>query len=181
MQGRWRYRKLGAAMPGFNENALSLFDRNTTGQTTKTRHITIDRRHLVLYSEAIGETKPIHLNQAAAQAAGYPDVVAPPTFTAVIDMAALQDMARDGKPDIHEVIRADFRFLLHGEESYCYHGLMFAGDTVAHETTVTGFSDAAGGRIEIAHLQTSISHAERGPLVTCKRTLIHNLKGGAAA
>lgn len=165
-------------MTGFTENAVALFDRGSAGLTTKPRSVSVDRRHLVLYSEAIGETNPVFLKMEAAQAAGFIDVVAPPTFAAVIDMAALQDTVRDGDPDVHQLVNADFRFLLHGEEKYQYHGQIFAGDQVVHQTRVLGFSDAAGGRIEIAHLETTISHADRGILVACKRTLIHNLSIG---
>ncbi|MFC3612784.1 MaoC family dehydratase N-terminal domain-containing protein [Lutimaribacter marinistellae] len=167
-------------MTGSTENAVCLFDRGTAGQTTKPRDIVIERLRVTLFSEAIGETNSIHLRRDAARAAGYPDVVAPPTFGTVIDMAALQDTARDGDPDIHQLIKADFRFLLHGEEKYTYHGPIFAGDTVTHQSTVLGFSQATGGRIEIAHLQTSIAHPERGLLVDSRRALIHNLKGLAS-
>ena len=168
-------------MTGSPDIPEKLFDRSTVGQTTPVRPISIDRRHLVLFAEAIGETAPDYLDQTAAQAAGYKDVLAPPTFAAVVDMAAQHDMRREGAADIHKMINADFRFLLHGEETYDYVGQMFAGDVVAHQTKVLGFSDAAGGRMEIARSETTLSEASRGVLVRCKRTLIHNLKQGGGA
>ncbi|MBY6163844.1 MaoC family dehydratase N-terminal domain-containing protein [Mameliella alba] len=161
-----------AAPPG-------LFDRQTVGQATTPQEIHVDRASLIRFAEVIGETDPVFLSVKAARAAGHPDVVAPPTYAAVIDMAAMQDAARAGVPDVHALIRADFRYLLHGEETYHYHGPIHAGDRLYHQTTVLGFSDAGSGRMELARLETVIRHPDRGPLVTCQRTLVHRLDTGA--
>jgi acyl dehydratase len=65
-----------------------------------------ERRHLVTaldilkFSQAIGETNPIHFDATAAQAAGHPDVVAPPLFfqTMTYDPVALELLPADGSP-----------------------------------------------------------------------------------
>lgn len=158
----------------------SRFDRSTLGYKTELRPISVDRRHLIEFAEAIGETNPIFLDAAAARAAGFPDIVAAPTFAAVLDMAAQHDMRRCGAPDLREVLNGDFQFLLHGQEHYAYIGQIFASDIIEHQTEVVGFADRAGGQIEIARLETKLIHAARGLLVTCQRTLIHSFKGVAA-
>ena len=45
----------------------------------------------------------------------------------------------------------------------------------ATDNMIKGFTDAKGGKLEIAHLETKITHAERGDLVTVRRDLIHRL------
>ena len=67
------------------------------------------------------------------------------------------------------------RVLLHGSEEFEYHAPVFAGDEVTLSTRVKGFSDAKGGKLEIAHLETTVRHAERGDLITIRRDLIHRL------
>lgn len=159
---------------------IGRFDRSCLGYKTAIRSISVDRRHLIEFAEAIGETNPIFLDITAARAAGFPDVVAAPTFAAVIDMAAQHDTRRDGAPDLHEVLNGNFQFLLHGQETYSYHGCIYAGDTIRHQSEVIGLSDKSGGQIEIAQIEMRLVHSERGLLVTCQRTLIHNFKGLAA-
>lgn len=163
-----------------DNDVIRRFDRSAAGWISAPRPVAVDRRHLIQFSEAIGETNPIFFDGAAAQAAGYPDIVAPPTFAAVINMAAQHDMRRAGESSIQVKINADYRVLLHGEESFDYHGHIFALDVISHQTRVLGFSESASGSMEFAHLETVLMHEDRGVLVTCRRTLIHTLKVGVA-
>jgi acyl dehydratase len=57
-------------------------------------------RDILKYAQAIGETDPIHLDRAAAHAAGFRDIVAPPLFPYVIRLhaASLQGLEADGSP-----------------------------------------------------------------------------------
>ena len=42
--------------------------------------MTIERSRLQFFAKAIGETDPVYTDVAAARAAGYADLPAPPTF-----------------------------------------------------------------------------------------------------
>ncbi|MDU8928005.1 MaoC family dehydratase N-terminal domain-containing protein [Alisedimentitalea sp. MJ-SS2] len=154
---------------------MARFNRDSEGQVSAPVPVDVERGALVFFSETIGETNPIYVNPGAARAAGYPDVVAPATYAVVLDMAAAHETRRTGGTDILTRIGADMRRLLHGNEAYEYHGPIFAGDRVTLSTRVRGFSDAKGGKLEFAHLETTITHKERGPLVTVRRDLIHRL------
>jgi Acyl dehydratase len=48
----------------------------------------VSRVKIAEFAGAIGDPNPVYRDRAAAQAAGYPDVIAPPTFPVVIAMAA---------------------------------------------------------------------------------------------
>lgn len=65
--------------------------------------------------------------------------------------------------------------LLHGDEHYSYHGLIFAGDTVSFDTRVVDFHDRKGGMLEFVTLESRITHAERGVLISATRNLLHRL------
>ena len=43
----------------------------------------VGREKVTEYANAVGETTPLHLDPAAARAAGHDDVVAPPMFAVV--------------------------------------------------------------------------------------------------
>ncbi|MFV0301178.1 MAG: MaoC family dehydratase N-terminal domain-containing protein [Paracoccus sp. (in: a-proteobacteria)] len=154
---------------------MGRFNRACEGQKIGPFPVEVERGALVFFARTIGETDPVHSDVAAARAAGHPDIVAPPTYGAVLDMAAAHDAARRGEEGALALIGADMRRLLHGAERFDYHGPIFAGDEVTLTTIVKGFSDARNGKLEFAHLETTISHAERGDLVTIRRDLIHRL------
>lgn len=158
---------------------MGLFDRSTEGYETAPMELTVERGRIIAFAESIGETNPVHLDPDAARAKGYPDLLAPPTFPVVLDMDAAHQTRRKGDPSLLDRIGADMRALLHGTESYDYHGPIFAGDTLILTSRVTGFSDAKRGALEIVHLEMEITHPERGRLVTARRDLIHRLEGAA--
>lgn len=162
-------------MKGTAINPRGLFDRSTVGMTTLPQAFDVDASRIAFFAEVLGETGAIHHDRAAAQAAGYADVVAPPTFAMVIDLEAGRKLERAGHKSLLTLIRCDFSRLLHGEERYDYTGPILAGDRVVIETKVIGFEDKKGGALELAHLQARINHAERGLLVTITRSLVHRL------
>ncbi len=154
---------------------MGIFNRSTKGHVTPPVEVTIERGPLAFFSETIGETNAIYLDPEAAQEAGHPDILAPATYAVVVGTFAGQQAKRQGQPDILELINGDLRVLLHGTEAYTYHGPMFAGDTVTVENEITDFTDAKGGKLEIAHVTTRITHPERGLLVEATRGIIHRL------
>ncbi|MBO9409039.1 MaoC family dehydratase N-terminal domain-containing protein [Shimia sp. R9_1] len=154
---------------------MGIFDRSAKGHITPVIEITIERGALIFFAETIGETNPVHLDTRAARAADHPDILAPATYAVVVGTLAGQKAKRRGQPDILELINGDLRVLLHGAEDYTYHGPLYAGDTVEVENEITDFSDPKGGKLEIAHITTRISHPERGLLVEANRALIHRL------
>jgi acyl dehydratase len=154
---------------------MGLFNRDTAGQKTPPVEVTLERGAIAFFAETIGETNPIHFDVDAARAAGYPDVVAPATYPVVVGTFAGKESARKGGPDLLDFIKADMRHLLHGTESYTYHGALHAGETVTVENEILGFADAKGGKLEIAQIATRITHPDRGLLIEARRDLIHVL------
>lgn len=154
---------------------VGIFDRSSKGQITPPIEVTLERGALQFFAETIGETNPIYLDVKAARAAHHPDILAPATYAVVVGALAGQQAKRMGQPDLLDLIHGDLRVLLHGSESYIYHGPLYAGDTVQVENEVTDFSDAKGGKLEIAHVTTRITHPERGLLVEASRAIIHQL------
>ena len=56
------------------------YDRSLYGKEHEAGPFEVTREQIKAFSQSIGDASPIFSDQAAAQAAGYDDVVAPPTF-----------------------------------------------------------------------------------------------------
>lgn len=152
-----------------------LFRRETKGRATRPTTVTVERGRIRSFAQSLGETDPIHSDLDHARGARHPDIVAPPSFFMVIEALANEEARRRGDPAILDVVGADFRYLLHGDEHYSYEGLIFAGDEVSLTARVTDFYDKKGGAMEFVTIESVVEHAERGVLVRCTRTLLHKL------
>lgn len=152
-----------------------IFDRSALGKSTKDVTVEAEAGRIAFFADVIGETDPIHFDRSAARAAGYPDLVAPATFAAVLDLEAGRILRSSGAKDALQLINCDFKKLLHTEERLDFGDLIFAGDSVGVRTSVVGFEDKKDGALEFAHLSTSLTHPTRGTLAVITRSLVHRL------
>lgn len=152
-----------------------LFDRSTKGASLETVSVLIERGRIRFFAQVLGEADPIHFDLDAARAAGHPDLVAPPSFFVVAEAAATEERRQRGKPGAMDLVKCDFRYLLHGDERYFYHAPIYAGEEVQHSTRVLDFYDKKGGAMEFVTFESTLSHPKRGVLVRAERTLLHRL------
>ena len=94
----------------------------------------VGREKIREFSRAVFATNPINLDPEAARAAGYADVVAPPTFAVVVQEHTLQQLL--AAPDAG----IDFSRVVHGDQRFVHHRPIVAGDelvTVLHVVSIT--------------------------------------------
>ena len=82
----------------------------------------VGREKIREFAHAVKSTNPINLDVFAAQAAGYTDVVAPPTFAVVIQERSLATVLGDPEADI------DFSRVVHGDQRFIHTRPIVAGD-----------------------------------------------------
>ena len=121
------------------------------------------------FADAIGDPSPVFRDVAAAQAAGYPDVIAPPTFPIVITAAAGNRAATDPELGIN------YAMVVHGEQSFEYVRPLVAGDVVTTQTTITDIRDA--GRNTLLTNTTEFRTLDGELVCTAHSTLVE--RGGA--
>jgi acyl dehydratase len=155
-------------------NPRGRFDRSTIGRSV-TATVQVERGRIRFFSQVLGETQSIHTSVDLARASSYSDLVAPPSFFMAIEADANAALVERGEATIAELIHADFRYLLHGDERYAYRSLIFAGDEIVYESRVLDFYDKKGGAMEFVTILSTLGHAERGLLVEARRTLLHRL------
>ena len=90
----------------------------------------VSRVKVAEFATAIGDSSPLCRDRAAAQAAGYPDVIAPPTFAIVITAG---DTARL-MADPHLCV--NYAMIVHGEQSFTHSRPLHAGDVVVTQSTI---------------------------------------------
>ena len=142
-----------------------MIDKKFIGYQLKPSVLMVDRTRLQFFAKAIGEQDPVYLDLAAAQAAGYPDLPAPPTFmfAAELDSGANDQLLTD--LDIPLVK------LLHGEQSFKYIKPVCAGDTLSVESTITDIYDKKGGKLEFVVKDSRVTN-QRVELVAEMRTVL---------
>ena len=91
----------------------------------------VSRVKIAEFAQAIGDLSPLCRDRQAAQAAGYPDVIAPPTFAIVISMAS------SGHAIADEDLGLDYSMVVHGEQRFEHTRPLHAGDVVVAQTTIT--------------------------------------------
>ena len=112
----------------------------------------VEKGRIRFFAEVVGATDPIHLDAAAAKAAGYRNVVAPPTFIfgAESDSGVLMKLL--------DTLQIDLRKVLHGEQRFDYHAPVCAGDTLRFETRVDDIYDKKGGALEFVVNDTKVTN-----------------------
>jgi acyl dehydratase len=122
----------------------------------------VSRVKIKEFAEAIGDPNPVYRDQEAAKAAGYPDVIAPPTFPIVISLggASLTD------PELG----MNYAMILHGEQRFVYNRPLRAGDVVVTESKIAGIRSI--GRNERIDIETVIKTVEGEHVCTSHNVLI---------
>ena len=112
----------------------------------------VERGRIRFFAEVVGETNPIHFDEAAAKAAGYRNVVAPPTFI----FGAESDSGVRMK--LLDMLEIDLRKVLHGEQRFDYHAPACAGDTLRFDTRIADIYDKKGGALEFVVNDTKVTN-----------------------
>jgi len=112
----------------------------------------VEKGRIRFFAEVIGTADPIYLDDAAAKAAGYRNVVAPPTFIfgAESDSGVLMKLL--------DTLKIDLREVLHGEQRFDYHAPVCAGDTLRFQTRVADIYDKKDGALEFVVNDTKVTN-----------------------
>jgi len=124
----------------------------------------VGREKVREFARAVGSADPLSLDVDAARAAGFADVVAPPTFPVVVQEATLAQLLGDPEAGI------DFSRVVHGEQRFRFSRPIVAGDELAAVLTVTSVKTLGGNAMVTA--ESAISDREGAPVVTAISTLV---------
>lgn len=102
------------------------------------------------FALAIGDPNPLYLDPETARAAGYPDVVAPPTFLTVLGFRFAMD-----SPIVDPEFGLNYALVVHGEQRFVAHRPVCAGERLVSRQIVDEIKDA--GRNELVFTRTEVA------------------------
>lgn len=142
-----------------------MIDRKWIGHELPESTFPVERGRVRFFAKAIGETDPVHRDVEAARAAGYPDLLAPPTFlfSAELDSGATERLLAD--------LGVPWERLLHGEQGFTWHRPVCAGETVTVRSRIADVYEKKGGALEFV-VRASKATNQRGELVAELRTVL---------
>ena len=124
----------------------------------------VGREKIREFAHAVMSTNPVNLDLAAAQSAGYEDLVAPPTFAVVIQERSLTTVLSDPEADI------DFSRVVHGDQRFVHVRPIVAGDELTSELSVASVKNVAN--LSMITFNTEIFDASKQLVCTAISTLI---------
>jgi len=124
----------------------------------------VSRVKIAEFADAIGEPSALCRDRAAAQAAGYPDVIAPPTFAIVVSAAGSAKVTHD--PDLG----VNYAMVVHGEQSFAHARPLHAGDVVVSQATIESIRSL--GSMTMLTTVTQIRTVAGEHVCTARSTLV---------
>ena len=124
----------------------------------------VGREKVREFARAVGSADPLSLDPEAAVAAGYADVVAPPTFPVVVQDLTLAQLLAD------ETAGVDFARVVHGEQRFAFSRPIVAGDLLTATMTVTDVKTLGGNAMVTA--ESVLRDGGGAHVVTATSTLV---------
>lgn len=124
----------------------------------------VGREKIREFARAVFSESPLSSDVSAARAAGYPDLVAPPTFPVVVQELTLTQLLSEPDAGI------DFTRVVHGDQRFHYTRPVVAGDELTATLTVASVKTLGGHSMVTA--ESAIVDAGGAHVVTAISTLV---------
>jgi acyl dehydratase len=124
----------------------------------------VGREKIREFAEAIKDDSPLYRDADLAKAAGYPDVIAPPTFAMILSMRAQWVVVDDPE------LGLDYSRVVHGQQEFTHHRPIRAGDHLVAAVHVDDIKARAGN--DFLTVRAEITTVEAEPVCTAKAMLV---------
>src|SRR5512139_1545417 len=111
-----------------------MLDRSLIGRESEPVAQEVERSAIRRFADALGDPNPIYQDEAAAQAAGYAALVAPPTFPVTLT----------ANERFRHSLDLGTRSILHSEQQLEYARPIVAGDRITVVSRVADVQERAG-------------------------------------
>jgi acyl dehydratase len=129
----------------------------------------VGREKIREFARAIGAEDAAYHDPAAAQAIGYGDVVAPPTFPTVVTMAASRQVIAD------PALGMDYTRVVHGDQKFSYSRPITAGDELTCVNTVEDITQRGGH--DFLTIRTDVTDGSGALVVSAWSKLVQRGEG----
>lgn len=142
-----------------------MIDKQHIGKKLPTFKVTTDAWRLRFFAKAIGETNPIYFDEAAAREAGHPALPLPPTFLFSLEFEQPNTSWRDE-------LGMKVARILHGEQSFTYHRMAYAGDVLQFESHIADIYDKKGGALTFIVRETRVTDHRGDPIADLRSVIV---------
>lgn len=135
---------------------------------------TIMAKEAQRYAQAVGDLNPLYFDEAAAQAAGYPTIVAPPTFVqyALVQGRPLEQLRTDGLFHGAMPMRLAVQRTMFGGEEWDFLGPVCVGDTITGVTRLAALDEKDGSKGPFVRITRETTYTnQRGDVVARTRQI----------
>lgn len=134
----------------------------------------IERGKVKEFAIAVGENNPVYYDPIAARERGFPDVIAPPTFT----VTQIWQIPREERQARLEA-NLDYERVLHGEQEFVYKRLPVAGEVLKGTMRISkDFTKEGkrGGAMRFVTYESKFTDGDGQEVLTAHYTLIETAK-----
>ena len=134
----------------------------------------VDRDAVAGFATAVGEDNDVFFDPDAARLHGFPDAIAPPTFT-VTQIFQVPRVERERRLGAN----LDYARVLHGEQEYVYKRLPLVGETLRGTMRISKDFEKEGkrgGSMRFVTYETKFTDAGDEEVLTAYYTLIQTAK-----
>lgn len=164
---------------------MALSKEDVVGLPTGAATIHVERGPVTKFAEAVTDRSPVYHDLAAARAAGFDHIPAPPTFT--FSAASHWGVFPEDQPDdptggqgnpmrrLMSDLMKEGGMVLHGEQEFVYHQPVQVGETLHQEGRIVDLysKEAKGRTMTFLVMETVFSNDDGEPVVTERFNLIH--------
>jgi acyl dehydratase len=112
----------------------------------------------------------VYIDESAAHDAGHPALPVPPTF-----LFCLNSETSDLVATLTS-LNMDLARILHAEQSFTYHRMAYAGDTLSFETKLADVYEKKGGALQFVVQETRVT-SQKGEHIADLRGVIVQRNG----
>jgi acyl dehydratase len=129
----------------------------------------VGREKIREYAKSVQSNDPLHFDEDAAKAAGYPDVIAPLAFIAIAGRQVQLEIFRNFDVGIN------LARVLHRDQKIKLHRPIFAGDKLFFDSYLDSVVESHG--TVISELRSEVTDADGKPIMTTVVTMIGEAGG----
>ncbi len=150
-----------------------MLDRSYVGKKLPLIRYQVDASKIRELALALGDDNPLFTDKAAAQAAGYPDLVAPLTFPSLFRFWGGSAAGAETRALLQEM-GANVLRILHGEEQYEYHALLHPGDDITGELEILSIErkEGSSGAMDMVRTQATYRNQRGETVVIARATMV---------
>jgi acyl dehydratase len=143
-----------------------MIDTKFIGKVLPPFRVTAETGQLRFFAKATAETNPVYFDESAARDAGHRSLPLPPTFLFSLEFEQPDKSWRDE-------MGIQIARILHGEQSFTYHRLAYAGDTLRFESHIADIYEKKGGALSFVVRETRVTNQDGEHVADLRSVLVH--------